>query len=335
MASYILAIESSCDDTSAAVLKDRDVLSNVVASQMVHQKYGGVVPEVASRAHDEIIWTVVEEAIKRAGISQSDLQAIACTRGPGLLGSLLVGYTFAKALAYALHIPLIDVHHMQAHILAHFLDDPAPDFPFLCLTVSGGHTQLVVVRDHFSMEVIGKTLDDAAGEAFDKAGKLMNLPYPAGPQIDRLAKEGKPVFELARPQIDGLDFSFSGLKTSFLYFLRDALKEDPNFVTSNLSDLCASLQERIVDILIDKLERAAKETGISQIAIAGGVAANSGLRQRLLLKASQHDWRLFIPKLEYCTDNAAMIGIVGYYKNLKGDFADPEARPDARLTWND
>lgn len=330
---YILAIESSCDDTSAAVLKDRKVLSNQVTSQMVHQKYGGVVPEVASRAHDELIWIVVEEALRQAGISKQDLTAIACTRGPGLLGSLLVGYTFAKALSYGLRIPLIDVHHMQAHILSHFLDDPVPDFPFLCLTVSGGHTQIVMAHDHFHMEVIGKTLDDAAGEAFDKAGKLMNLPYPAGPQIDRLAKEGRPVFEFARPQIEGLNFSFSGLKTSFLYFLRDSLKDDTDFISKNLADLCASLQHRIVDILMDKLIQASQQTGIREIAIAGGVAANSRLRAEVSAKAIEHDWRVYIPRFEYCTDNAAMIGIVGYYKYLEGKFADPEAKPDARLLW--
>lgn len=334
MSTFLLAIESSCDDTAVAVLQDRTVLSNIVASQLMHQKYGGVVPEFASRAHDEVIWSVVDEAINKAGIEKEQLDAIACTRGPGLLGSLLVGYTFSKALARALEIPLIDVHHMQAHVLSHFLDDPVPGFPFLCLTVSGGHTQLVVVHNYFNMEIIGKTLDDAAGEAFDKAGKLMNLPYPAGPQIDKLAKLGQPVFELARPQIEKLDFSFSGLKTSFLYFIRDARKEDEHFIEKNLHDLCASLQNRIVEILIEKLEKAAMETGIIEIAIAGGVAANSGLRSAVLEKANKHHWNVFIPKLEYCTDNAAMVGIVAYYKFQEALFADPEARPDARLTWD-
>ncbi|MCB0686100.1 MAG: tRNA (adenosine(37)-N6)-threonylcarbamoyltransferase complex transferase subunit TsaD, partial [Saprospiraceae bacterium] len=319
---------------SAAVFHETQVLSNVTASQMEHQQYGGVVPEVASRAHDQLIWLVVEEALNRAGIKKNQLSAVACTRGPGLLGSLLVGYTFAKAFSYASAIPLIDVHHMQAHVLAHFLEPPVPTFPFLCLTVSGGHTQLVVVESPSRMKVIGKTLDDAAGEAFDKAGKLMNLPYPAGPQIDKLAQQGKPLYDLAKPQIDDLDFSFSGLKTSFLYFLRDSLKSDPEFIEKNRNDLCASLQFRIVDTLIDKLEKAAKQTGIREIAIAGGVAANSGLRAALRHKADELGWNTFIPKIEFCTDNAAMIGIAGYFKLMAGEFADPEARPDARLAWN-
>lgn len=333
MSSIILAIESSCDDTSAAVLRDRKVLSNVVASQIVHRQYGGVVPEIASRAHDELIWFVVEDAITQAQVNKNDLDAIACTRGPGLLGSLLVGYTFSKALAYALGIPLIDVHHMQAHVLAHFLDDPLPDFPFICLTVSGGHTQLVLVEEPMKMQVIGKSLDDAAGEAFDKGGKLMNLPYPAGPQIDRLAKKGKPIFPLAKPQINGLDFSFSGLKTSFLYFLRDSLKVNPQFIEENLEDLCASLQFRIVDILIEKLILASLLRGIKEIAIAGGVAANSAFRQTLIEEAKRQNWKVHIPKMEYCTDNAAMIGIVGYYKFRQKLYAEPDARPEARLRW--
>jgi N6-L-threonylcarbamoyladenine synthase len=333
MSSIILAIESSCDDTSAAVLSDRIVLSNVVASQIVHRQYGGVVPEIASRAHDELIWWVVEEALRQAHIDKHKLDAVACTRGPGLLGSLLVGYTFSKALAYSLRIPLIDVHHMQAHVLAHFLDDPSPDFPFVCLTVSGGHTQLVLIDEPLKMRVIGKSLDDAAGEAFDKGGKLMKLPYPAGPEIDRLAKGGKPIFQFAKPQINGLDFSFSGLKTSFLYFLRDSLRENPQFIDENLEDLCASLQFRIVDILLEKLIMASLQTGIRQIAIAGGVAANSALRQSLSEVAVRQNWKVFIPKMEFCTDNAAMIGIVGYYKFLNKVFAEPEARPEARLAW--
>ncbi|MBK8506610.1 MAG: tRNA (adenosine(37)-N6)-threonylcarbamoyltransferase complex transferase subunit TsaD [Saprospiraceae bacterium] len=327
MSTIILAIESSCDDTSAAVLSDRSVLSNVVASQIVHSQYGGVVPEIASRAHDELIWWVVEEALRQAQVGKHELNALACTRGPGLLGSLLVGYIFSKALAYSLRIPLIDVHHMQAHVLAHFLGDPSPEFPFICLTVSGGHTQLVLIEDPLKMRVIGKSLDDAAGEAFDKGGKLMNLPYPAGPQIDRLAKHGKPIFQLAKPQISGLDFSFSGLKTSFLYFLRDSLKENPQFIEENLEDLCASLQFRIVDILLEKLILASSQTGIREIAIAGGVAANSALRQALTEESVRQNWKVYIPKTEYCTDNAAMIGVVGYYKFLKKIFADPEARP--------
>ena len=328
-----MAIESSCDDTGAAVLRGRQVLSNVVASQMVHQQYGGVVPEIASRAHDELIWWVVEDALNQARVDKFEIEAVACTRGPGLLGSLLVGYTFSKALTYSLGIPLIDVHHMQAHVLAHFLGDPSPRFPFICLTVSGGHTQLVLVEGPMKMKVIGKSLDDAAGEAFDKGGKLMKLPYPAGPQIDRLAKLGKPIFKLAKPQISGLDFSFSGLKTSFLYFLRDSIKENPQFIEENLENLCASLQYRIVDILIEKLILASVQTGIREIAIAGGVAANSALRQALKEEAVRKDWQVYIPKMEYCTDNAAMIGIVGYFKFLKKIFADPLARPEARLEW--
>jgi N6-L-threonylcarbamoyladenine synthase len=332
--SLILAIESSCDDTAAAVLRDRTVLSNVVASQLVHQKYGGIVPEIASRAHDELIWSVVAQALFEAEVQKEELTAIACTRGPGLMGSLLVGFTFAKSLAYCLNIPLLDVHHMQAHVLAHFLTDPAPRFPFLCLTVSGGHTQLVLVSDVLKMKIIGKTLDDAAGEAFDKAGKLMNLTYPAGPEIDKLAQKGQPRFDLAKPQIEGLDFSFSGLKTSFLYFLRDSLKQNPQFIEENLYDLCASLQFRIVNILIEKLQMAAELTGISEIAIAGGVAANSGLRQKVLEIGKEKGWNVFIPKMEYCTDNAAMIGIVAYFKYQSGIFCSPDAKPDARLAWN-
>jgi N6-L-threonylcarbamoyladenine synthase len=331
--SLILAIESSCDDTSAAVLQDRVVLSNVVASQLVHQKYGGIVPEIASRAHDELIWTVVAQALSEAEVDKEELTAIACTRGPGLMGSLLVGFTFAKSLAYCLDIPLVDVHHMQAHVLAHFIADPAPRFPFLCLTVSGGHTQLVLVNDVLKMQIIGKTLDDAAGEAFDKAGKMMNLTYPAGPEIDKLAQMGQPRFDLAKPQIDGLDFSFSGLKTSFLYFLRDSLKQNPDFIEENLYDLCASLQFRIVDILIGKLQMAAEQTGIREIAIAGGVAANSGLRQKVLEIGKEKGWNIYIPKMEYCTDNAAMIGIVAYFKYKCGIFCSPDAKPDARLAW--
>ncbi|NND31521.1 MAG: tRNA (adenosine(37)-N6)-threonylcarbamoyltransferase complex transferase subunit TsaD, partial [Saprospiraceae bacterium] len=281
MSRLILAIESSCDDTAAAVLRDGIVLSNVVSSQLVHEQFGGVVPEVASRAHNESIWPVVEAALKKATVDVSQLSAVACTQGPGLMGSLLVGHTFAKSLAYALGIPLVNVHHMQAHILAPFLHDPAPLFPFICLTVSGGHTQLVRVDDYLKMTILGRTLDDAAGEAFDKAGKLLNLPYPAGPHIDRLAKSGRPIFEFARPNIEALDFSFSGLKTSILYFLKKAIRENPDFVKDNLHDLCASIQSRIVDILLQKLAQAATETGIRQIAIAGGVAANSQLRSQL------------------------------------------------------
>lgn len=333
MAPYILAIESSCDDTSVAVLHHRKVLSNVVASQLTHRMYGGIVPEIASRAHDEYILPVTEEALSQAGVDKNRLSAIACTRGPGLLGSLLVGFTFAKSLAYCLNIPLVDVHHMQAHVLAHFLDDPVPKSPFLCLTVSGGHTQLVMVHDPLHMEVLGKTLDDAAGEAFDKAGKMMNLPYPAGPLIDQLAEKGTPRFELAKPQIKGLDFSFSGLKTSFLYFLRDSLKTNPNFIEENLHDLCASIQYRIIDILRDKLLKAALQTGIKEIAIAGGVAANRSLRNTVVEMGAEKNWNVYIPKIEYCTDNAAMIGIAALFKYQAGIFSPVDAFPDARLPW--
>ena len=334
MSAVILAIESSCDDTAAAVLRDRSVLSNVIASQHIHQCTGGVVPEVASRAHNESIWPVVEQALAKATVAIEELDAVACTSGPGLMGSLLVGHTFAKSLAFALQIPFIDVHHMQAHVLAHFLSDPSPPFPFICLTVSGGHTQLVRVDNYLNMTVLGKTLDDAAGEAFDKAGKLLNLPYPAGPEIDRLAKYGTVKFEFAKPNIDGLDFSFSGLKTSILYFLRDAKKKNAQFIEENLHDLCASIQHRIIEVLLQKLQQAARETGISQIAIAGGVAANSHLRERLKETSIDHGWTIFIPELQYCTDNAAMIGIAANYKFQKGLFSNFKSKPDPRMQWD-
>lgn len=328
-----MGIESSCDDTAAAVLKDGAILSNVVASQEVHKQYGGVVPEVASRAHQENIVPVVDAAIQQAGIDKKDLSGIAFTKGPGLIGSLLVGSSFSKAMALALGIPLLEVHHMQAHVLAHFAEEPKPRFPFLCLTVSGGHTQIVWVKDYLDMEILGETLDDAAGEAFDKTGKMLGLDYPAGPVIDKLAQQGKAVFDFPEPQIKDLDFSFSGLKTAILYFIRDKSKEDPDFVKNHLADICASVQERIVSILLKKLKKAAQQTGIREIAIAGGVSANSGLRNALAKMGKEEGWNTYIPKFEYCTDNAAMIAVTGYYKYLKGVFAGQDAAPVARMAF--
>jgi N6-L-threonylcarbamoyladenine synthase len=328
MSIYILGIESSCDDTSAAVIRDREVISNLIAGQEVHRAYGGVVPELASRAHQQNIIPVVEQALDKAKLNKNQLHAVAFTRGPGLLGSLLVGSSFAKAFALSLGIPIIEADHMDAHILAHFIQDPgirdaSPGFPFLCLTVSGGHTQIVLVRDHFDFTIIGRTIDDAAGEAFDKAAKIMGLPYPGGPLIDKLSKEGNEnAFSFPEPVIPALDYSFSGLKTSFLYFLRDQLKHDPEFIEKNKADLAASIQKVIIDVLLRKLVKAAGEQGIKDIAIAGGVSANSKLRSSLMQKAGDLGWNVFIPKFEYCTDNAAMIAITGYYKYLRGDFAD-------------
>lgn len=333
MHSIILGIESSCDDTAAAVLANGQILSNVVASQEVHRLYGGVVPEVASRAHQENIVPVVDQALKQAGVSKKQLSAVAFTRGPGLIGSLIVGTSFAKAMALSLQIPLVEVHHMQAHVLAHFAEEPKPSFPFLCLTVSGGHTQIVLVRNFTTMEVIGSTLDDAAGEAFDKTGKLLGLGYPAGPIIDQLAAQGKPVFDFPEPKIPGLNFSFSGLKTAILYFLRDQLENDPDFIQKNLPDICASVQHRIVAFLLSKLRKAARKTGIREIAIAGGVSANSGLRSAFEAMGKKEGWNTYIPRFEYCTDNAAMIALAGYYKFLNGDFASQNVIPDARLPW--
>lgn len=330
---HLLAIESSCDDTSAAVLRDGEVLSNYVANQKTHDLYGGVVPEVASRAHQQNILPVVDVALKQAKIDKKELDAIAFTRGPGLIGSLLVGVSFAKALALALKIPMIEVNHMQAHVLAHFIDAPRPQFPFLCLTVSGGHTQIVLVNDHLDMEVIGTTLDDAAGEAFDKTGKLLGLGYPAGPVIDRKAREGEAVFDFPEPQVEGLNFSFSGLKTSILYFLKRQLKENPNFIEENLTDICASVQSRIVSILMNKLIKAAAETGISDIAIAGGVSANSALRETLQKVGQEKAWRTYIPQFQYCTDNAAMIGMAAHYKYQNGEFVDQTVVPTARYAF--
>lgn len=326
----LLAIESSCDDTSAAVMRDGQLLSNITATQKVHEQYGGVVPEVASRAHQVHIVPVVTAALKEAGLEASDLDGIAFTRGPGLMGSLLVGVSFVKGLALAHALKLLEVNHIQAHVLAHFIDDPKPQFPFLCLTVSGGHTQIVIVRNYLDMEIIGTTIDDAAGEAFDKTGKLLGLDYPAGPIIDRLAKEGEARFSFNKPQIEGLDFSFSGLKTSILYFLKKELKSNANFIKENLKDLCASVQQCIVEILIEKIELAARNTGIKEIAIAGGVSANSGLREALSQKALEQDWNTYIPKIAYCTDNAAMIAMTGHYKWEQGQFTNQSVTPLAR-----
>jgi len=337
MGTVILGIESSCDDTSAAVVRDRLLLSNVIAGQDVHRKYGGVVPELASRAHQQNIVPVVDQALKEAGISRNEIDAVAFTRGPGLLGSLLVGTSFAKGFTAALGIPMIEVNHLQAHILVHFLQSAAantdsPRFPFICLLVSGGHTQLVMVRDYDVMEIIGRTIDDAAGEAFDKCAKLLDLPYPGGPHVDRLAREGDPLrFTFSKPRLDGFDYSFSGLKTSFLYFLRDRLKEDPEFVKKYRADLAASLQHTIIDILLDKLRKSMKQTGINQVALAGGVSANSGLRAAMEKEAEKRGWDLFIPPISYTTDNAAMIAITGYYRYLKGEFSRDDIGPLARM----
>ena len=329
----ILAIESSCDDTSAAVLKGRVVLSNEVATQKIHEEFGGVVPELASRAHQKNIIPVVDAAIKKSGLKRSDLDAVAFTRGPGLLGSLLVGVSFAKSLGLALGIPLIEVNHMEAHILAHMIDDEngTPDFPFLCLTVSGGHTQLVVVKSALEMEVIGETIDDAAGEAFDKISKIMELPYPGGPLIDKYAREGNPeAYSFSHPKVGELEFSFSGLKTNVLRFLQKGVRRDKNFVLNNLNDISASVQKTIVDILMKKLELASKKTGIKNVAIAGGVSANSELRSRLLEK-KKRGWKVFIPDFEFCTDNAAMIGSAGYFKYINNQFVDQAVVANARL----
>jgi N6-L-threonylcarbamoyladenine synthase len=329
----ILAIESSCDETSASVIQQGKVLNNVIASQNVHQKYGGVVPELASRAHQQNILYVVNEAMATSGITTSQLDAIAFTRGPGLMGSLLVGVSFAKGMALALGIPLIEVNHMEAHVLAHFIDDPKPTFPFLCLTVSGGHTQIILVEDYLKMKVLGETQDDAVGEAFDKAAKIMGLPYPGGPLIDQYAKLGNPkAYSFSETTMPNLDFSFSGVKTSFLYFLRDQKKNDPDFVEKNLNDICASLQYRLIQMLIQKLKLAAKQTGIKQIAIAGGVAANSGLRSELQSLADKLNWTIYIPEFQYCTDNAAMIAMAAHFKFLKGEFCEMDVSPLANLS---
>jgi N6-L-threonylcarbamoyladenine synthase len=327
----ILGIESSCDETSAAVCVDGVILSNVIANQTIHEAYGGVVPELASRVHQQNIVPAVQQALSIAKVSKNDVDAVAFTRGPGLLGSLLVGVSFAKAFALAKNIPLIDINHMQAHVLAHFIGDNKPSFPFLCLTVSGGHTQIVLVKDHFDMEVIGQTLDDAAGEAMDKTSKILGLPYPGGPLIDKYARLGNPdAYKFPEPQIPAYDFSFSGLKTSILYFIRDNVAVNPSFIAENLNDICASVEKRIATILLNKLTKAAKEYGIRDIALAGGVSANTGLREGLREVCLKHNWRPFIPKMEYCTDNAAMIAIAGYYKFLKGEFTGQDVTPLAR-----
>lgn len=337
MAVTILAIESSCDDTSVAVIRDGCALSNLIANQEIHMSYGGVVPELASRAHQANIVPVTHQAIVKAGINKDDINAVAFTRGPGLLGSLLVGTSFAKGFALALNIPLIAVNHLQAHVLAHFILEEGkkkilPKFPFLCLLVSGGHTRIIIMKSHLEMEVIGNTIDDAAGEAFDKCGKVMGFPYPAGPLIDKLATEGnRDAFRFAKPSVKGLDFSFSGLKTSFLYFLRDRIREDPDFIEKNKADLCASLQHVIVSILIAKMVKASAQTGITEIGIAGGVSANSGLRNAMTEEALKRKWNLFIPEFRYTTDNAAMIGITGYYKFLRGEFSGQDVTPLARF----
>ncbi len=326
----LLAIESSCDDTSAAVLVDGKMLSNIISSQAIHAQYGGIVPEVASRMHQENIALVVDAALKKAGIRLHDLSAIACTAGPGLMGSLTVGLSYAKAMALSLDIPLIAVNHMRAHVLSHFIDEPKPTFPFLCLTVSGGHTQIVLVRSYSDMEVLGQTLDDAAGEAFDKSGKILGLPYPAGPLIDRYAREGNPIYPFPIPQIDGLDFSFSGIKTAFLYFIRDEMQKDPEFIDHHLADICASIQHTIVEILIRKVLAAAQWHDIREIGIAGGVAANSGLRNRLTEIGKAHQWNLYFPAMQYCTDNAGMIAMAAWFQYLEGTYSPLDIKPFVR-----
>ncbi|MEN9917601.1 MAG: tRNA ((37)-N6)-threonylcarbamoyltransferase complex transferase subunit TsaD [Bacteroidota bacterium] len=334
----ILGIESSCDDTAAAVIQDGILLSSIISSQKVHENYGGVVPELASRAHQQNIIPVVEEALKQAGISKKQLTAIAFTRGPGLMGSLLVGTSFTKGLSAALDIPMMDVNHLHAHVLAHFIkedkhDTDQPSFPFLCLLVSGGNSQIIVVKSYNEMQIIGQTIDDAAGEAFDKCAKVMGLGYPGGPLVDKLAKQGDAEkFKFNKPQIQGYDYSFSGLKTSFLYFLRDELKGNPNFIEENKEDLCASLQKTIIDILMDKLRKAAKDLGIKEVAVAGGVSANSALRVAFEDHATQLGWHIFIPKFGYTTDNAAMVAISGYYKYLDKEFCEMSATPYARVS---
>ncbi|TXG39469.1 tRNA (adenosine(37)-N6)-threonylcarbamoyltransferase complex transferase subunit TsaD [Seonamhaeicola maritimus] len=332
---YVLGIESSCDDTAASVIYNGKILSNVIASQKIHEEYGGVVPELASRAHQQNIVPVVHNALKKAGITKEELNAIAFTRGPGLMGSLLVGTSFAKSLAYGLNIPLIDVNHMQGHILAHYIEEEGfekPPFPFLAMTISGGHTQIVKVNHYFDMEVIGETIDDAVGEAFDKSGKILGLGYPAGPEIDKRAKLGNPkAFQFTKPKVDGLNFSFSGLKTGILYFVQRETKKNPKFVEENLNDICASIQYTIIVILVDKLKKASKDTGIKHIAIGGGVSANSGIRQALKDGEQKFGWTTYVPKFEYTTDNAAMIAIVGYLKYLEGYSTEQNVMASARL----
>lgn len=330
----ILAIESSCDDTSAAVISDGKVLSNLVATQKVHEQFGGVVPEMASRAHMQNIIPVVDVALKNAGITPDELDAVAFTQSPGLIGSLLVGACFAKSYAQALDIPIISVHHMQAHVLAHFIDEPHPEFPFLCLTVSGGHTQIVLCKNHLEMEVIGTTLDDAAGEAFDKTAKMLGLPYPGGPLVDKLAKEGDSGrFRFPIADIRGYDFSFSGIKTAVLNFLQQQRKEDPDFIEKNINDICASVQYTIIKTLLAKFALAARDMSVTHLGIAGGVSANSGLRTAFAEMCEKNSWKSYIPQFQYCTDNAAMIGITGYHKFISGDFATMDISPEAKANW--
>ena len=330
----ILAIESSCDDTSAAVISNGKICSNIVAGQLIHELYGGVVPELASRAHQQHIVRVVDKAIQVANITKKDLNAIAFTRGPGLLGSLLVGTSFAKAMALALDIPLIEVNHMQAHVLAHFIDEPRPAFPFLCLTVSGGHTQIVLIKDYAIMEVLGETQDDAVGEAFDKTAKLLGLPYPGGPLVDKHAQIGNPLaYEFPLSEMPKYNFSFSGIKTSILYFLKKRVADNPNFVAENLNDICASVQHTLVRMVLQKLRRAARELNIKEVAIAGGVSANSGLRKTLYEMGEKEGWNVYIPDFQYCTDNAGMIAMAAHFKYLKNDFSSQDVSPLPRMEW--
>lgn len=332
MSCNILAIESSCDETSASVISDGKILNNIVATQSVHEKYGGVVPELASRAHQQHLIPVVHEALYGSGLSPEALSAVAFTRGPGLMGALLVGVSFSKALAYALDLPLIDVNHMEAHVLAHFIEEPHPAFPFICLTVSGGHTQLVLVNDYLDMEVVGETTDDAVGEAFDKVAKLLGLPYPGGPILDKFAAKGNPkAFPFPVSDMKGLSFSFSGIKTAVLYFLKDRLKDNPDFIQENIEDICASVQHTLIKMLMQKLKKAALQFSINNIAIAGGVSANSGLRETLKKEALKQGWQVFIPKLEYCTDNAAMVAMAAHYKYQKGIFCELDISPSAKM----
>ncbi|MGN7206043.1 tRNA (adenosine(37)-N6)-threonylcarbamoyltransferase complex transferase subunit TsaD [Pedobacter sp. SAFR-022] len=332
--SIILAIESSCDETSVAVCNNGKITSNVIANQTIHQNYGGVIPELASRVHQQNIVPVIHQALLDAQVDKKDIDTVAFTQGPGLLGALLVGVSFAKSFALALDVPLISVNHMQAHILAHFIDDPKPAFPFLCLTVSGGHTQIVLVKNYFDMEIVGETLDDAAGEAFDKTAKILNLPYPGGPLIDKHAKLGNPLaYKFPVPQIKDLDYSFSGFKTAILYFIRDHVKVDPNFITENLNDICASVQHSIVQILLGKLKKAAVQYGIKEIAIAGGVSANSGLRAALKQMEEDLGWKTYIPQFQYCTDNAAMIAMAAHYKYINQDFVGQDVAPLSRMPF--
>lgn len=332
--SIILAIESSCDETSVAVCNNGKITSNVIANQTIHENYGGVIPELASRVHQQNIVPVVHQALLDAKVDKRDIDAVAFTQGPGLLGSLLVGVSFAKSFALALDLPLISVNHMHAHILAHFIDEPKPQFPFLCLTVSGGHTQIVLVRSYNDMEIVGETLDDAAGEAFDKTAKILNLPYPGGPLIDKHAKLGNPLaYKFPEPQIKDLDFSFSGFKTAIMYFIRDNQKNNPDFIKENLDDICASVQYSIVQILMNKLKKAAKQYNIKEVAIAGGVSANSGLRNALQAQEAELGWKTYIPAFVYCTDNAAMIAMAGYFKYLDNDFVGQDVAPTSRMAF--